>query len=338
MPRKFLSSLHRQGLRLRHHAYDRGWFTSTRVPACVISVGNIAWGGTGKTPIVQKLAKELSIHHKVAILSRGYRGGAEYFDPPLLVSSGRGPIVDAALAGDEAFLHASTLPEVAVWSSKYRVKAAYSAIAQGAEAIILDDGMQHRRLQRDVEIVTIDGSDHPIKETLLPSGQLRDLPERLQGADVIIVHNAQADLKDRFEEIRKFSKAPLIATRMLPKLASIEAIQNKKIGMVCAIGKPQRFETTLRSLNAEIVERLCLRDHSPISDRKLSRFAQDAKNKGAEILVCTRKDFVKISSNDIALSLIVLDAEASIIEGQDVWDKLIKQIALKIQQQRKIES
>jgi len=328
-----LSALYSRGLRCRHLAYDRGWFASTAVPACVVSVGNIAWGGTGKTPIVQKLAKELVSKYKVAVLSRGYRGGAEYFDPPLLVSHGSGPLVEAALAGDEAFMHALALPNVEVWSSKYRVEAARLAIARGAEVLILDDGMQHRKLKRDMEIITLDGGDHLLKQKLLPSGRLRDLPERLRCADVIIVHNAQTNFEERSQEIRKFSDAPLIATQMSPKAESIEAIANRRVAMFCAIGRPQRFESTLRSLNTEIVDRLCVRDHSAFPKKKLTRFAENAKKKGAEMLVCTRKDFVKLPLN-LGLFPVVLDAEVSIIDGHHAWEALVKQIAVKIQQQR----
>jgi tetraacyldisaccharide 4'-kinase len=322
--KKTFHALYQCGLRLRHHAYDQGWFSSCSVPACVVSVGNIAWGGTGKTPLVQKIAKELSGRHRVAILSRGYRGGAEYFDPPLLVSDGRGPLVDAALAGDEAFLHAACLSNVAVWSSKYRVKAARLAIAQGAEVLILDDGMQHRNLKRDFEIITFDGRGAFFKQALLPFGEWRDLPERLRCADLIVVNHAKEGFAEEFKGIRSFTDAPIIATKMVPNRESIEAISNKKVAMFCAIGRPQNFESTLLSLGIEIVDRWILRDHSPICKKKFDHFAKRAKNKGAEILVCTRKDFVKLPTHEH--QVVVIDAEPTIISGEAAWEKCLKEI------------
>ncbi len=330
-----LSKFYQVGLVLRHHAYDQGWFASEKVPACVVSIGNIACGGTGKTPIVQKLAKELSAHRKVAILIRGYRGGAEHFDPPCLVSEGDGPLVDAALAGDEAFLHASALPGVSVWASKYRTKAAHLAIENGAEIILLDDGMQHRRLKRDIEIAVIDGCDDLLKQKFLPSGRLRDLPQRLKFAHAVIVHHAPEVLDTVFQQLRTFTDAPFIATRMMPTAESKKRLSGRKVAMFCAIGRPERFEATLKNLKADVVLRLCLRDHSEFEQKELGRFAEEAKKEGAEVLVCTRKDFVKLPSA-LNLPIVVLDAEVGVVEGQNSWENLLQQILLQTEQRRRV--
>lgn len=322
-----LGALYRFSLKIRHSAYDRGWVASYRVPACVVSIGNIACGGTGKTPIVQMIAKALSSKFKVAILSRGYRGGAEHFDIPLQISEGKGPIAEAALAGDEAYLHAVALPNVSVWAGKRRLRAAKEAIALGAELLLLDDGMQHRALQRDIEIVVFDGQDDLLKQRLLPVGRLRDLPERLNEADYLIVHHAPENLEMLASQLATYTTAPIIATRMSPTQECKERICGRKIAYFCAIGRPERFCSMLQSLSSTIVHKFIKRDHAAFDEIELRAFAKEAREKGAELLVCTKKDYVKLRDGlELSLPILAVDAEAEIVEGQNVWDSLINHI------------
>ncbi|MBS3904932.1 MAG: tetraacyldisaccharide 4'-kinase [Simkania sp.] len=332
-----LSVFYRCALKFRHRAYDRGWITPHKVSACVVSIGNIACGGTGKTPIVQMVAKELSLRCKVAILSRGYRGGAEHFEEPLAVSQGAGMTADVHLAGDEAYLHASSLPGVAVWVSKHRLQSAKKAIAKGAEVVLLDDGMQHRALHRDVEVVVLDGQDNLLEQRLLPSGRLRDLPERLAVANYIIIHHAPEDLTHIAKQLSLYTAAPLIATRMSPSAKCKEIISGRKIAYFCAIGRPERFRATLRSLSVDLIEGLEEKDHALLDEKKLQGFAKISKEKGAELLVCTRKDFVKLPNYlSLPLPLFALDAEAEVIAGHDAWDALMNTIISKLQKRENL--
>lgn len=146
---RLLSCGYLAGVKVRNTAYDRGTLKEVDSGLFVISIGNIVAGGTGKTPLAAFIAEELSQKKKVAILSRGYRGtlGKDI----LHVTSKTPP----SLCGDEPRLLADMLPEVLVFAGKDRVQAAEKAKAAGAEILLLDDGMQHRRLRRDVEIVAM---------------------------------------------------------------------------------------------------------------------------------------------------------------------------------------
>jgi len=324
-----IESLYRLGLQFRHLAYDKGWFASETPPICTVSIGNIVIGGSGKTPIVQKIAKEFTKKYKVAIALRGYLGTVEHLDKPILVT----PETEAALCGDEALVHAVNLPDVSVWAGKSRVQASRLAANHGAEVLLLDDGMQHRKLKRDVEIVVVDAQDDLKEQKLLPFGRLRDLPERLRYADAVILHNA----KEEWPDLKTFTDAPVVATRMEVSKDTAAFLNGKKIAYFCGIGRPERFEETLLALGATIAAKYWLRDHAAIDPKQLSQFCIKAKDQGAEVVVCTQKDFVKLQQTSLELPLHVVQAEALVIGGELAWNNLLKSIMQKIQQ-RKQES
>lgn len=327
-----IDSLYGLGLRLRHHAYDKGWLSQETPGLCTVSVGNIAVGGSGKTPIVQKLAKELSPNHKVAISLRGYRGAAEHGVTPILVTADTSP----AVCGDEALLHAISLPSVAVFAGKHRVKASFQARQAGAEVLLLDDGMQHRRLKRDIEIAVVDGQDDLEKQHLLPFGRLRDLPERLRGADAVILHHATENWREAASKLKKFTDAPIIPTSMQPSKETRVALKGKNLAYFCALGRPERFAATLQSLGCTILDNMHLRDHAAIEPKKLFSFCADAKAKGAEVLVCTAKDFIKLSEDlsFLPLPVHVVQAEVDLLGEKESWDHLLDSIVTNIQQRR----
>jgi tetraacyldisaccharide 4'-kinase len=317
-----IKSLHRLGLHLRHMAYDKGWVALFDPPLCTVSVGNIAFGGTGKTPIVQKLAKILSKDYKVAISIRGYLGAAEHFDQPILVTAQ----TDVALCGDEALMHARALPNALVWAGKSRYDASRLSFESGADLLLLDDGMQHRKLKRDVEIAIVEaGAD-------FENEWLRDLPKRLKKVDALIVHHAKEDWERAVSHLKKFTDAPLIATRMKVSEKTKSALKDKKIAYFCGIGKPKRFEETLDSLGTTIVGKYIASDHAAIDLKKISKMAR-----GAEILVCTQKDFVKLPNDLRSLSFPfhVVEAEAEVIGGVPAWENLLKTIVQKVKQREK---
>lgn len=316
-----IKSLHRLGLQLRHMAYDKGWAAFSIPPLCTVSVGNIAFGGTGKTPIVQKLAKAFSQNYKVAISIRGYLGAAEHFDQPILVTAQ----TDVALCGDEALLHARALPNVLVWAGKSRYDASRLSFESGADLLFLDDGMQHRKLKRDVEIAIVDAA------TDFENEWLRDLPERLKKVDALIVHHAKENWETAVSQLKKFTDAPLIATQMKVSEKTKSALKGKKIAYFCGIGKPKRFEETLGSLETTIIGKCIFADHADIDFKKISKMA-----KGAEILVCTQKDFVKLPGDprNLPLPLHVVEAEAEVIGGVPAWENLLNIIANKVLKKR----
>jgi tetraacyldisaccharide 4'-kinase len=193
----------------RNWMFDHGWLKSFIPPvSLVISVGNITAGGTGKTPVTLMLAEALQKESLLAILSRGYRSQAENFSSPLLLHKKRGLLHPASLCGDEPYLLAENLPDSLVIVGKNRYQSSKMAARLGAEVLLLDDGMQHRGIARDFEIVVMDILDPFGSGYFLPRGLLREGASGLARADLIILNNAQdQDLYDTVR--RRYRMSPL---------------------------------------------------------------------------------------------------------------------------------
>lgn len=300
--------------------------SSARVDAIVISVGNISVGGTGKTPVVQTLAKQLLTLGPVAILTRGYRSQVEKHNSFLRISWDKGMQATAAIAGDEAVLLSQTLPNCDVWIGKDRVANAHRAIAQGAKILILDDAMQYNKLAKDLEIAVVDSSDPLGRMIYLPEGPLRDHPERLRTADLIIVQ--RIDNEEQFisveTKLRPFTLAPIVGGKLRIDDTSL---QGKKIGVFCAIGNPKRFIDTLMNLDCNIVHTWLLRDHSEFKVHDLIEFATQALALGAECIVCTEKDIVKIPSKvEITIPIHVLKIQWEPSIRTEAWENFINKV------------
>jgi len=333
---RFLSLGYRTGVYCRNWAHDRGLVACYDPPVpVVISVGNIVAGGTGKTPVTLMLAEELSSEFRLAILSRGYRSPAEKRDVPLILSQGKGPEYSAGYCGDEPYLLANRIPKASVFVGKNRVKASVMAAQSGAEVIVLDDGMQHRRLARDFEVVVVNAFDPFGKGHFLPRGLLRESPKALAKADIIVVNNALSKERcDAIErELKPYTKAPIVGT--VPRISSIENIQGEgvsslsgtKVGLFCGIANPKRFRNLVEEQGASVVAELCSPDHMLPSAKALKAFATKCEKMGAEYLVCTEKDRVKLK-DDIACSLPIVNVNIrlKIISGPSEWESLIKNI------------
>lgn len=283
-----LMSLTYQGsVATRHFAYD--WILpSTKLSIPVISVGNIVAGGTGKTPTTYFLAKYLiEKGKKVAILSRGYKRKSK---KTLLVKEGMSP----EECGDEPLWLATLLPKAFVLVGASRSQTGRLAEALGAEVILLDDGMQHRPLQRDIEIGVMHNGDLFGGGHFLPLGLLRDHPRRLANAHLIFLTGISSaeEYEKAKAKVAPYTRAPLIA--MEQTILNGSEITSKKVASFCAIGAPSRFQTTLRSLGCTVVEALENPDHDPFSPEELELLANRAFNRGATHLVCTEKDAVKL--------------------------------------------
>lgn len=315
-----LSYLYKGGVRLRHEAYDRGIFSTYDAGIPVISVGNIVAGGTGKTPLVRLLAEELSKQLSVAILSRGYRSKAEKTGHVLRV----GKETRVEECGDEPYWLAQKLPQVQVWAGPNRVESARLAKENGAEVILLDDGMQHRQLKRDFEMTVVNGNDPFGKGFFLPRGWLRDFPERLSKADCIVVMNPSPEIETR---LRHFTEAPLVFARTKTTLS----LKGKKVGLFCAIGHPERFLQSVREAGGEIAATFLKPDHETFQIEELRNFAEQS---AADVLVCTEKDQVKLPECDLPIisfpSQLEIDSKA--------WDELLNQIHARVQHDRRIPS
>lgn len=314
-----LSVFYKSAIMLRHIAYDRKWLKTYKALAPVISIGNIAAGGVGKTPVVKKLAEEFSKKKKVAILTRGYKSSVEKTEKSLKWNG-----ESAFICGDEPFWLASHLPQVDVWIGKDRVQSAQLAYEEGAELLLLDDGMQHRRLVRDADVVVLDGKDLWSGKKFLPRGLLRDFPERLKGARLVIVMqiNSAEELETLRPSIERYTRAPIVGTRLVVKTD----LRGKRVGVFCAIGKPERFLRTVQELEGEVVTEMLGLDHQFFEKKILEDFALRSREKGAELLVCTEKDGVKLSRGiNSCLPILSLPASMEIVAGEEHWKALVEE-------------
>lgn len=324
----------------RNWMFDQGWLRQYSPPVpVVISVGNIVAGGTGKTPAAQMIAAEFYGAHKMAILSRGYRSKAEKLAKPTLLCKGEGPQQTAAECGDEPYLLARRFPKAFVYVGRNRLLASNMAAQDGAELILLDDGMQHRFLARDFDVVILDAEDPFGQGYFLPRGFLRENLKSLSRADLIIVNHAGNN--ERFASIVKqielYSCAPVIGTTMeVEQLVDfeglpVESIAGKKVAAFCGIANPDHFFDTLQKLGAEVLLKNCISDHFSFTKEQLEKWCRKAREKGAEIVVCTEKDRVKIP-DQLTLSLPLVWPKMGLkrVMGEEAWSEFIQKVKKKL--------
>jgi tetraacyldisaccharide 4'-kinase len=320
-----LSLAYHAAINLRHLAYDLGLLPSTKLPIPVVSIGNLVAGGTGKTPLVHALATALQDKIDIAILSRGCKSKIEKSGSVKRISTGLGPLFSAEECGDEPYLLAQKT-KGSVWVGIDRIESGRLAKKQGAKCLILDDGMQHRRLKRDFEIVVIDGLDPFARGRYLPWGLLRDSPKRLKKSSLIVISHCKdtEHFKQLKEQMSRFSKAPVVAAHM--QILNPEQFIPRKVGVFCAIGQPARFLQTVRDLKSEIVDTLILNDHAQWQKEQLETFAKRCWELGAEALVCTEKDVVKLNFDISSLKILPVKIQMKITEGKEHWQQLINHI------------
>jgi tetraacyldisaccharide 4'-kinase len=228
---RLFSWLYRLFVSLRNRAFDNGWLTVYYSPIpLVVSIGNIVAGGTGKTPFVSLLAEELAKELRIAILSRGYRSMAEHLEMPFFLSKGEGPLFPSSYGGDEPYLLACHIPQALVVVGTDRSLSAKMAAKASAQAAIIDDGMQHRWLYRDYDIVIVNAKDPFGLGYFLPRGLLRDSPYSLKRAALIVVTNYGSNEEKMAvsAKLRYYSDAPIIG--MKTKVAGVYNLKNEEIG------------------------------------------------------------------------------------------------------------
>jgi len=254
--------------------YKYGILKSYRPKCKVISVGNITLGGTGKTPLVIAIARHLrDSGKKVAILSRGYKGEK------------------GSNTSDEIELFKRHLPDVPVFAGRDRVASAREAESGSSpQVILLDDGFQHWRIKRDLDIVTINGRNPFGNGYLIPRGILREPKPSLSRADLVVVTKG-GRIPD---EIRRVNgRAEIFSSTYAA--ADTAGIRGKKVAIACAIGDPSSFEDTVLSLGAQIVRKFIFMDHHAYSASDVERIASETAASGADTVMVTEKDMVKIS-------------------------------------------
>ncbi|GAB4226884.1 MAG: hypothetical protein Tsb0021_03280 [Chlamydiales bacterium] len=336
----FASLAYAMGARTHHWTYDNAWRRRYFPPVpTVISVGNIVAGGTGKTPLVIKLASALCRDLSVAVLTRGYRSPAENLSAPVTLSQGKGPVYPSSYCGDEPYMIAETLPELSVYVGKDRCKSSKTAARNGADVIILDDGMQYRSLARDLEIVIVDGTNPLGHGYYLPRGLLRETPYNLKRAHLIVINNVheQEDYHIAQSILSRYTTAPTVGTH--PYITAISdlqgnkvySVQGKKIAFFCGLANPDHFRSLLTSAGAEIIDAYITPDHTLPNPHKLKQFATESAKRGAEYLVCTEKDRVKIQESiDVPIPILWVRIELKLIFGEEIWTENVSKIRDKI--------
>ena len=320
-----LSALFGAAVKARSAGYRNGLLKTHRVSAPVISVGNITVGGTGKTPLVQWLARRLADGgRRVCIITRGY--GRENPNQRVVVTDGEKILCDIARSGDEAMMLAwSLLGRAVVVCEADRVSAAqWASEAFKSDALILDDGFQHRRLARDLDIVTIDATNPFGNGRLLPAGILREPVKSLSRADCVVLtrvsDEASPELIDR---IRKVTSAPILQSRtVIRQIRSLDLTDgaheteqlSQPLAAFCAVGNAQAFFEQLRKAGLEIAHQAAFRDHHKYSQSDVDRLTQQATTNGAEVLITTAKDAVKLQSLRFDLPCYVAEIEVEISE------------------------
>ncbi|MBI4413521.1 MAG: tetraacyldisaccharide 4'-kinase [candidate division NC10 bacterium] len=322
------------GVAARTAAYRWHLLRRHRLPCPVVSVGNLTAGGTGKTPCVVCLARLLQERGwRPAILLRGYgrRGGTGL----LVASAGQGLLVPAPEAGDEASLLAEILPGTPAILAADRVRGAGVALSRcGADLLILDDGYQHLRLHRDLDILLLDARSPFGNGALLPRGLLREPPAAAGRADlVILTRTDQARDLDGIEaDIRRLNRGgPLLravhrpvslvrltdAMRLPPS-----ALAGQAVAALSAIGSPEAFEATLRGLGASVVAALRFPDHHRYREDELERAGREGRVAGATLLVTTAKDRARggLPAQAEGLPVAVLEVEFTVTRGVDALE------------------
>lgn len=314
-----LSFVYGAAMAFRGFLYRMGLRDRVRLPVPVVVVGNLTVGGTGKTPLTAWLATKLAAcGFRVAIVSRGYGGKARGVTRVTLHSR-------ASEVGDEPLLLARRA-QATVFVSKDRAAAAKQAVADGADLILADDGLQHLRLMRDCEIVVIDGQRGFGNGCLLPRGPLREHPRRLRRVNAVVVNGS---ITAPGFALPKFVTGTAFQMRMSPgdarpvtggaSLRAIASFRDTGVHAVAAIGNPQRFFDMLRESGLRLYEHV-LPDHHPFKPGDL--------NFGDELpVIMTEKDAVKCAHfADARCWYVPVTAQFSDVQERALVDLVISRI------------
>jgi tetraacyldisaccharide 4'-kinase len=333
----FLATLARGALRvvempytaavaMRNRRYDRGAAEIHKVGVPVITVGNLTLGGTGKTPMVKWLAQRLqNAGVRVAIVSRGY-GAAQ------------------GKHNDEALELAQALPAVPHIQNRDRVAAARVAISDfKSQLILLDDGFQHRRLGRDLDIILLDALEPFGFEHVFPRGTLREPLAGLARAQVVCLSRADAISQAERDVIRvrvaqiapqaawcEAAHAPNRLINSRGQSQRLDVLTNRRVAAFCGIGNPAGFRHTLTATDCKPVAWREFPDHHAFTAAAQAELVVLAESSKAEMFVCTQKDLVKLAFHELGgIPLWALTIEMKFLRGQDVFEQILEDVLRK---------
>ena len=348
-----LSLIYERLVQVRLFLYRKRVLRERALGCLVISIGNLTVGGTGKTPIVEKFARALQKGGRhVAILSRGYKSvprpskrsllaklRGDNPDPPRIVSDGKSLLLDSLTAGDEPYMLAHNLKNVAVLVDKDRVKSGLFAIEKmNADTLLLDDGLQYLHLKHRLDIVLVDRQAPFGNEFLLPRGTLREPPRNLRRASYIfITKSTGASNEQLIKRVRRYNRtAEVIECAHKPlhlqnvvtgEIASLEKLHGTFIGSICAIAAPDSFEDGLRKLGARIEIAKRYIDHHRYTEAELQSFISRCIRRDLEMVVTTEKDAVRFPLLiKTEVPIFFLRVEIEIVSGHETWEHCVARI------------
>lgn len=351
---KRLSNIYRFIVQSRLYLYEKGVIRRFQLGCQVISIGNVTVGGTGKTPMVEKLARELSAEgRKVAILSRGYRKkeknflkrmvagftGADSRTPPRIVSDGENLLLDSEMSGDEPYMLATNLPNVVILVDKNRVKSGRYAVKHfGCDTLLLDDGLQYQKLGHRLDLVLVDRTNPFGNGYVLPRGLLREPASNIARAKFICITKVHGgDTTELRRKIQTYNPtAGIMECNHVPvslmgafsrELHPLSKLQGLKIVALSGIASPLSFESSLEKLGATIVERMRYADHHRFSQQEIIAIANHSKSLGVDAIITTEKDAVRMTRIDRrAVPIYFLRIEVEFVKGSEEFERCISQI------------
>ena len=352
-----LSKVFQVAVKARRFLYNVRILRDSTLGVQVIAIGNLTVGGTGKTPVVEKFARELQEQGRtVAILSRGYRSkppplSKRFIDklllrddrtPPRIVSDGKSLLLDSETAGDEPYMLASNLKDVIVLVDKDRVKSGRYAIEKfGCDTLLLDDGFQYWRLAgRRRDIVLIDCQSPFGNEHLLPRGTLREPESHLSRASTFFITKSDGNTGALRARIAKSNPTAAIIECIHSPLYfedvftgerhGLEYLKGKKVASFSGIAQPESFERSLVSLGAELAYAKRFADHHRFTQQEVLNAINRSKKRQAEVIITTQKDavrFPKIDRRD--LPILFMRVEIKILSGARDFNDCVRQICFR---------
>ncbi|MDD4956463.1 MAG: tetraacyldisaccharide 4'-kinase [Candidatus Omnitrophica bacterium] len=304
-----LSLLYGAGIWFVDLAYRRGFRKTTKVDVPVISVGNITAGGTGKTPFSLYIVRELA--------GRGCR--------PAILTRGYGRDEDKMLAGE--------LPEVPVVVGRDRVKSAAYAVSKGCDVLVMDDGFQHRALERDLDIVLVDADSMAGNTGLLPRGPFRERISALSRADIVVVTGTsemgEAQRNTVLSRLGNVISGKLVAesirrpvslSDVSGKNTSLGNAKNKKVLLVSGIASPGSFELIAGRCGMELTGHMVYDDHHAYTASDVEEIGGRFAASGADNIVVTKKDMVKLAELELGVlrdKILALNVDMDIVRGKE---------------------
>jgi tetraacyldisaccharide 4'-kinase len=313
---------------IKNTFYDYEWIKTQKVKSCVVSIGNIQLGGTGKTPFLLFLAKQIK-DRRFAILSRGYKSLSEHNALSKQINTLEN--ISSDWIGDEPYLLKQELAESILFIGKNRVFSAREAEKQNIKLLFLDDGFQYRKLKRDIDIVLI--NEEILNSKSLFLGNFRETIKNLKRAHLVVIHSFDPSYIQPLKiYVQSICDVPIVVMKTtldaLYKTQETKVVlPSKKIALFCSIAHPENFKKLLTDQNLEVVEECILGDHEKMTILQMQKLAQKAKEKDACCLICTQKDRVKyLQELQLALPIYFTKTKMEIVEGYEEFDKILKTI------------